>query len=97
MTGELYIESLGRFIADHQIPRDLASRIRKLNEETGELSEAIINGNLADIQAEACDAVNVAFDILRCIAGDPWEALLLNLREKDLKYSEGRQRTEPRK
>jgi len=97
MTGELYIEKLSQFIANHQIPRDLASRVRKLNEETGELSEAIINGDLAHIEAEACDAVNVAFDILRCISGDPWEALLLNLQEKDLKYSEGRQRTVPRK
>lgn len=97
MNQNLYIVTLDRFTAENGIPRDLASRIRKAGEELGELSEAIINREISEIQAEACDLVNVAVDILRIVANDPWAALMDNLAEKDRKYKEGRQRTEAKK
>jgi len=92
-----YIEALNAFTTTHQIPRDLASRIRKANEELGELSETIINGNVYEIEAEACDLCNVAFDILQVLTNDPLAALLRNLEVKDAKYREGMQRIEARK
>lgn len=92
-----YTEALAAFITTHEIPRDLASRIRKANEELGELSETIINGNIYEMEAEACDLCNVAFDILRVLVKDPEAALLRNLEVKSAKYEAGRQRTEPKK
>lgn len=97
MAGKLYISALNRFTAEHQIPRDIASRIRKLGEEHGELSEAIINRDLAAMQEEAADLVNVAFDLLSILTKDPWAALMENLAEKDRKYKEGKQRLEAKK
>ena len=97
MTGEAYLEALSKFTTEHSIPRDIASRIRKASEELGELSEAAVNREWQEIKTEACDLVNVAFDLLRCVSNDPWAALMENLAEKDAKYKVGQQRTEEKK
>jgi NTP pyrophosphatase (non-canonical NTP hydrolase) len=48
---------------DSEFPRDLPGRIRKLGEEFGELSEAMVRGQKKEIIAEAGDCGLVLMDI----------------------------------
>lgn len=98
-----YLLFLRRFVAGNNIPRDLASRIRKAGEELGELGEAAViaaygNGT-RDVMSEAADLINVGIDILMICADDgpdsmdkvfPW--LIYNLMEKAGKYDRGENR-----
>lgn len=94
-----YLLQLRRFVSKNEIPRDLASRLRKAGEELGELGEAMVNGNLAPIMSEAGDGINVLIDILLICAGDGPRAstciypfLIQNLKDKAEKYDAGDQR-----
>lgn len=97
MQPELYTKALNRFITDHNIPRDLASRVSKAAEELGEVAECAINRDLDNLEGEVCDLCNVAFDMLQMLTSDPWGALLRNPAVKDEKYREGRRRVEAKK
>jgi NTP pyrophosphatase (non-canonical NTP hydrolase) len=92
-----YIDALNKFVTDHQIPRDIASRVRKANEELGEVAECAINGDIYNLESEICDMVNVAFDMLCCVTKDPFALLMENLAAKDAKYKAGNQRIEDKK
>jgi NTP pyrophosphatase (non-canonical NTP hydrolase) len=94
-----YLLQLRRFVKKNEIPRDLASRVRKLGEEIGELSEALINGDLSAILTETGDSINVLVDMLMINWGDGPRAsvgvypfLIENLKAKAAKYDQGEQR-----
>lgn len=95
-----YLLQLRRFTKKNEIPRDLASRIRKAGEELGELAEAMVNGNLSEIMSEAGDGINVLVDVLIICSGDNprsslniYPFLIQNLRDKAEKYDQGENRT----
>lgn len=75
-------------LADENFKRDLGSRLKKLTEEIGELSEAIVNRDNSATCMEAADCAFVLMDIAHLCGGSlsaaqrqKWEILMQRKRD----------------
>jgi NTP pyrophosphatase (non-canonical NTP hydrolase) len=97
----LVLEAQIHDLADRHFKRDLASRLKKLGEEIGELAEAIVRKDKASILEEAADCNNVLTDIAHVAGGSLVEAqrkkfaVLLSRERIGLIHKEDRIRATP--